>query len=293
MAAAYNQFCKRPCEWWQVHACSSCFYDKVCLVYGDCCPDIYASLGQMYRPALHTYVSCSRTSFRSSSSRFKGHLMVTRCPPGENKSADLKCDSGDWTQPVTDIETHITFKNPDCARCHGSSNLLPWKVAATVYDDATAFDLIQSGFSDHMVLEVNSSRKMYRRILQHGGIKIVYKPPDFIKKYTRPCPLSSVSKCDFDGVGKDFDVSVNRACTRLNTPMTLGWTTYKNPFCCFCNLPLTWTEVSCIQICCSASLGLVGLVVKVSASRAEGPACAGIFPGSSHTSDLKIGTLTL
>ena len=41
----------------------------------------------------------------------------------------------------------------------------------------------------------------------------------------------------------------------------------------------------------------VGLVVKASASRAEerkipgsNPACAGIFPGSSHTSDLKIGT---
>ena len=40
--------------------------------------------------------------------------------------------------------------------------------------------------------------------------------------------------------------------------------------------------------------GLAGLVVKASASRAKipgsNPACAGIFSGSSHTSDLKIGT---
>ena len=39
---------------------------------------------------------------------------------------------------------------------------------------------------------------------------------------------------------------------------------------------------------------LIGLVVKASALRAEGPgfesACAGIFPGSSHTSDFKTGT---
>ena len=40
---------------------------------------------------------------------------------------------------------------------------------------------------------------------------------------------------------------------------------------------------------------LVGLVVNASASRAEEPAgsnptCVGIFPGLSHTSDLKIGT---
>ena len=39
---------------------------------------------------------------------------------------------------------------------------------------------------------------------------------------------------------------------------------------------------------------LVGLVVKASASRAEGPrfesAGAGMFSGSSHTSDFKIGT---
>ena len=39
---------------------------------------------------------------------------------------------------------------------------------------------------------------------------------------------------------------------------------------------------------------LDGIVVKASASGAEDPgsnlSCAGIFPGSSHTSDLKIGT---
>ena len=38
---------------------------------------------------------------------------------------------------------------------------------------------------------------------------------------------------------------------------------------------------------------LVGLVVKAFASRAEDPgleSCAEIFPGSSHTSDLKNGT---
>ena len=34
---------------------------------------------------------------------------------------------------------------------------------------------------------------------------------------------------------------------------------------------------------------LVGLVVKASASRAEDPGF-GIFPGSSHTGDLKLGT---
>ena len=38
---------------------------------------------------------------------------------------------------------------------------------------------------------------------------------------------------------------------------------------------------------------LVGLVVKASASRAEDPVYDGIFPGSSHTSDLQIGTQVL
>ena len=35
---------------------------------------------------------------------------------------------------------------------------------------------------------------------------------------------------------------------------------------------------------------LVDLVVKASASRVEDPGFAGIFPGSGHTNDLKIGT---
>ena len=42
---------------------------------------------------------------------------------------------------------------------------------------------------------------------------------------------------------------------------------------------------------CQQWYRLVGLVVKASASRAgSNPASAGIFSGSSHTSDLKIGT---
>ena len=60
----------------------------------------------------------------------------------------------------------------------------------------------------------------------------------------------------------------------------------------------------CLSVCLSVFLPLthplstqdrlVGLVVKASASRAEGPGfesrLRGIFSGSSHTSDLKIGT---
>ena len=49
----------------------------------------------------------------------------------------------------------------------------------------------------------------------------------------------------------------------------------------------------CMNFQCHANC-LVGLVVKAPTSRAEdpgsNPACAEIFPGSSNTSDLKIGT---
>ena len=52
--------------------------------------------------------------------------------------------------------------------------------------------------------------------------------------------------------------------------------------------------VVCYASFCQLPDRLVGLVVKASTSRAEDPgfksACAGIFSGSSHTSDLKIGT---
>ena len=244
VAAAYNRFCNRPCQGNGHTGCSSCFHDKVCLVYGDCCPDIYASFGQMYRPAMHTYVSCSRTSFGGAWSTSKGHLMVTRCPPGENKSVNLKCDSEDWTQPVTDIETHITFKNPDCARCHGSSSLLPWKATAFIYDSPTALDLVDSGVVDGETLDAKSSREIYHRILQDNANEIMYEPPYQTAKYARPCAPGQVSKCNFDRVGKDFDVYVNRACTLLNLPVDLYRTPYKNPFCFFCNSPLNWTDVS-------------------------------------------------
>ena len=48
-------------------------------------------------------------------------------------------------------------------------------------------------------------------------------------------------------------------------------------------------SVACGVVCLRHRL--VGLVVKASALRAEGPGFeSGIFSGSSHTSDLKIGT---
>ena len=58
-------------------------------------------------------------------------------------------------------------------------------------------------------------------------------------------------------------------------------------------VPSLYRVLSCLCPIGPASLRLhcvdrlVGLVVKASASRAGGP---GIFSGSSHTSDLKIGT---
>ena len=58
-------------------------------------------------------------------------------------------------------------------------------------------------------------------------------------------------------------------------------------------LPDVWFNIGHVALV-SSECSLVGLVVKASASGVEdprfNPACAEIFPGSSYTSDLNIGT---
>ena len=83
------------------------------------------------------------------------------------------------------------------------------------------------------------------------------------------------------------------------TPTTTTASTYITSVMISCDTAASKTFITTTATSTTASTyilpdHLVGLVVKASTSRAEGPgsnpACAGIFSGSSHTSDLKIGT---
>ena len=60
------------------------------------------------------------------------------------------------------------------------------------------------------------------------------------------------------------------------------------------DIVISWSVLYHRDLSLTLHLTLVGLVIKTSASRAEdpgsNPACAGLFSGSSHTSDLKNST---
>ena len=67
---------------------------------------------------------------------------------------------------------------------------------------------------------------------------------------------------------------------------------------CICSVFVSLSRSVCLSLLTSVSVSLsdrlVGLVVRRPPRkrkvRGSNPACAGIFPGSSHTSDLQIGT---
>ncbi|XP_041376747.1 uncharacterized protein LOC121389210 [Gigantopelta aegis] len=129
----------------------NCFCDRVCLVYGDCCPDFYsvcldeANSSLPVRPGNYEWVASQVETMTSSSSQFRFTMILFKhktcikanikvmsqyiwvigeCPASYNvPSVVKKCrnQSADviGTVPATHtIHRFITFQNVFCAVCH-------------------------------------------------------------------------------------------------------------------------------------------------------------------------------
>ena len=246
MTAAYTAYCSEGCDLPHYcpmgHYCPPCSCDPVCAAYGDCCPDMMASLEDPLQPhPLRSFLHCSTTIFGPGYR--EDDVMVTRCPQDTDVALTQKCEGGltsHWnlTRPVTGGESLYTYRNRYCAECHSdTAQLRPWVAEIRV----TNPDTVQG---------VTSSRELYQRVMEDADNFLQYKPPDDVKPFVRSCGFEvPVARCNITGQWVSYDVMVERACHVLKTPFTLRSVTYMNPFCYLCNTWLTWTQASPTRPC--------------------------------------------
>ena len=216
--------------------CQSCWYDRACEVYGDCCPAVYARLGHQPPSGwVNGSVRCSRTSFGSP--RTADYVMVTQCPADADESLTLKCESSamsHWnlTQPVTDTESFVTYKNRYCAQCHSAKQCLPWNISVAVINSST-------------LTAITSQAALYRAAISDADNEVVYTCPETFADHARECSLEPVmSRCNDTGWWANYDANVEKACLLLIAPVEQYFGRFKNPFCYLCNTRKSWTEVN-------------------------------------------------
>ena len=238
-AAAYYDICGMSCyssDKFIPRNCQSCGCDGACRVYGDCCPDVYAKLGYMPLSGwVDGSVQCSRTFFGSTTRM--DYVMVTRCPADADRSLTLECESmatlhWNLTQPVTDIESFVTYKNRFCAQCHSATHIQPWEASIAVINPAT-------------VTGIKSPEELYLAVILDADNEVFYTCPKTFDSHARECSFEPpMSECNVTGTWENYDANVEKACQLFTAPMTYHFTKYKNPFCYLCNTWKSWTEVS-------------------------------------------------
>lgn len=242
VATAYFEFCKRSCHNRTISRvrenCRSCFCDDVCLVYGDCCPDVYARIQHgPTKDSLTSSLLCSKASYGSKKEFL--YWMVSKCPEDESnrnlKELCLTTSTSHWnfTQPVTDAKTNFTYKNVFCAVCHGIISAVAWKMQIEI-------------FNARSVLGLTSPESIYKSVINSEENELVYKPLDSFASRVRECSLA-ISRCNESGEWKVYDPMIERACGAFWAVFKLKQEIYKNPFCLLCNSDYTWEGLLALE----------------------------------------------
>lgn len=240
VSKAYFDVCNRACTQrsQDINAlgkCLDCFCDDACFVYRDCCPDKYVTAynENTYSSQPAVKLLCSKTSFGSS--REFHFLMVSECPDNETSSAlvsqCLNVSSSHWnfSRPVTDTSTLVTYKNVYCARCHGTMDTVPWLMQIII-------DNVSS------VKGLTSQVDIYQSAMRDGGGEVIYSPPTDLVTHARRC-LAAVSNCHESENSDLNDPMVEQACHAFSAPIYLDGTYYRNPFCALCSSRYSWTDI--------------------------------------------------
>ncbi|RUS75515.1 hypothetical protein EGW08_016720 [Elysia chlorotica] len=150
------------------------------------------------------------------------------------------------TQPITDLDSGLTFSNQYCAQCSGISlkNYLPWHLSINM----ASSEFFSQG---RTVLET------YMDAVTSSDAQVVYTPPKTRDSQVRRCRnykdvstlTNHITRCNQTGLWGKFSLIAQEACGMLDLPISpLGTRySYKNPYCYYCNHDVTWEQVKSLR----------------------------------------------
>ena len=145
------------------------------------------------------------------------------------------CEDPDLTAPlqdlitVTDLRTHVHYRNRFCALCNGLDETVP----LTTWDIRIACDRILFASDPNFVLNI---KQRYCNLL--------FEFPKETATQTCVMPPYTISKCNETKLWPIYDEAIDLACDAFLDPFNL---TYKNYFCYVCNTaePIEYDEEKC------------------------------------------------
>ena len=207
------------------HMCPPCSCNKNCIIEGNCCPDVFYSI----QP------SCVQTNFLSENPNRddnKSVFMIDQCPTGDTNETDIHCKHSYELEahltniPVTSLQSGLTYRNKQCAKCHGESeiNIIPWNLQIECHMFAD-FNFLSS-YKEIIILATKRKCNMF------------YSPSEFTK--TRECgkvtesELDLINRCNVSGTWTNYDPDIDYSCETYDNKYHF----FKNLYCYLCNPPL-------------------------------------------------------
>lgn len=235
--------------------CLPCSCDmSVCLLKGNCCPNLQTSNRSEYDQNLKPKIpvmNCITTTVSLTNSRKQlsdneetmstshlGVLMVASCLNGANET---RCTHPDVTQlnqstPVYNMDNGMTYRNIFCVHCsnistENTTKLLPWKAYVTCSD-------IKLYKSDDLLFPDTAEKIFtYAATTKDPSCGIDFIPPSGIVVKQDLCfeEVNLINNCP-----ENFtDLSIHEACGQFYMPFVSiqenETFVYRNYFCYMCN----------------------------------------------------------
>lgn len=212
-----------------------CQCDPLCVLYGDCCPDVYLRYG--YRAPVKNLECLYPTVKSKNKENVKMYYMVARCPAEyHDAEAKLLCsfDQSDYFKvqhgPVSSMSTLVTYKNEYCALCNGINDTVHWPVSFECF-----------GYSDVHFSE--TLEDAVNELITNPSCSITFDLPGFKNIHPHRCHYESlITTCSNLERGEPYFPYLEKACNSFTGVFISYSEIYRNVFCFMCQgwAPPNW-----------------------------------------------------
>jgi len=223
---------------------NSCFCDRLCRIYADCCPDYVDEEGD------HQLTPLSPDLFTCTWMHPSPVYIITKCPATYDVqfvldgcrfgSAHVHHPSNEvfYVVPVSSRTSGLVYRNVYCAICHGEENVGFWNVTTGSCHEQHILEQVTSAAG------VENIEELVRHESIVGNCLFSFTPVSNIPE-PRRC-VDSVSSCP-----DDADAEVASRCARASNVVYvyhgIRFQAYRNRDCAACN------GISDYQLTCNSS----------------------------------------
>ncbi|XP_015905089.1 uncharacterized protein [Parasteatoda tepidariorum] len=234
-ALSEESFCDNKCFGEGVVTSRSCYCDKACTIYKDCCSDSKHFDPSKDSDSSSSSVVCKRNTLvvNSCLPEWKGpDFIIKSCQESHNEVDPV------GNSPVTSETTGISYSNYYCAICNGDSEeAIVWTIKVSCPLLNPSIDLDKEEAFKYIFYNIPTkewgyvSRENSTQKLSFHACAVISEVPEKFSSKVRKCSSDEVRSCS-----PNWKINlVERMCDAYSDPVFHNVTKYKNLYCAICN----------------------------------------------------------